>query len=153
MTEFKYVQRAGGDAPAPAQKPPTSKVIAPGPRPTAIIADDSGPTRRRFLSLLTLCGVQVIDQATSGQEALWKCRKMKPQIAVLDVAMPPGSGYDTALKLADSQIVPHIIVVSSNSQGMVFEPLRKAGVMLLTKPVNDDQFIKEIKAMIADGNA
>jgi DNA-binding NarL/FixJ family response regulator len=108
----------------------------------AVIADDSMIMRARLRQYLRAGGVTIAGEADNALAALALCLEEKPDLAVLDVLMPPGSGKDVALELVGK--VPHILVVSSNSQNAVFAPLRAAGVHLLTKPLSDGQFAAKL---------
>ena len=59
------------------------------------IADDSALMRQRMIALLSeLPGLNIIAQATNKQEALKSISKYKPDVAILDIRMPGGSGID-----------------------------------------------------------
>lgn len=113
-----------------------------------VIADDSKIMRDRLRQWLRVADCRIVGQAENAKAALALCYQEKPDLAILDVLMPPGSGKDAALELAREKAVPCILVVSSNSQDVVFKQLRDQGIYLLTKPVSDGQFaakIEEIK--------
>ncbi|MBI4126531.1 MAG: response regulator transcription factor [Deltaproteobacteria bacterium] len=58
------------------------------------IADDSVMVRDRLASLLSeLTGVQVVGTAATCYDAFDSILDLKPDVAVLDMRMPGGSGY------------------------------------------------------------
>lgn len=60
-----------------------------------LIADDSAVVRERLLQFLReVDGVQVVGQATDAMEARNLAEKLKPDVAILDLRMPKGSGAD-----------------------------------------------------------
>lgn len=60
-----------------------------------LIADDSVVVRDRLRDLLSeLQGIEVVGQATDAVEARSLAKALKPDVAILDVRMPGGSGVD-----------------------------------------------------------
>jgi DNA-binding NarL/FixJ family response regulator len=54
-----------------------------------IVADDSTLLREGLVRLLEEGGLEVVGQASDGEELLRKVRAHKPDVAVVDVRMPP----------------------------------------------------------------
>lgn len=141
--------------PVPAVKPnPTSHVNDPNAKslPSAYYADDSQPMRGRLRMYLQMAGCRIVGFGTNAMDALRDCKRLKPDVAILDINMPPGSGFEAALKLANDKAVKHLFICSSNSQGIMTGPIGDAGVKFLKKPLSDLQVINAVKAAL-NGNA
>jgi DNA-binding NarL/FixJ family response regulator len=54
-----------------------------------VVADDSTLLREGLVRLLEEAGMEVVGQAGDGEELLRKVRAYKPDVAVVDVRMPP----------------------------------------------------------------
>jgi DNA-binding NarL/FixJ family response regulator len=54
-----------------------------------VVADDSTLLREGVVRLLEEAGIEVVGQAGDGEELLRKVRAHKPDVAVVDVRMPP----------------------------------------------------------------
>jgi DNA-binding NarL/FixJ family response regulator len=54
-----------------------------------VVADDSTLLREGVVRLLEEAGLEVVGQAADGEELLRKVRAHKPDVAVVDVRMPP----------------------------------------------------------------
>jgi DNA-binding NarL/FixJ family response regulator len=54
-----------------------------------VVADDSTLLREGLVRLLEEAGLEVVGQASDGEELLRKVRAHKPDVAVVDVRMPP----------------------------------------------------------------
>jgi DNA-binding NarL/FixJ family response regulator len=54
-----------------------------------VVADDVLLTRQGIVTLLTDAGIDVVGQATDAQELIDHVNLMKPDIAVVDIRMPP----------------------------------------------------------------
>ena len=68
-----------------------------------LVADDHGIVRKglRFL-LERQPGMEVVGEASEGREAVRLCEELKPNVVIMDVAMPQLNGID-----ATAQIVKH----------------------------------------------
>ena len=54
-----------------------------------IVADDSLLLREGISRLLTEAGFQVVGLASTGEEALAQVEQHKPDVAIVDIRMPP----------------------------------------------------------------
>ena len=60
-----------------------------------LIADDSKPVRERLVSLLTeLDDVNIVGQAENTIEAKILIKELNPDLVILDIRMPGGTGMD-----------------------------------------------------------
>lgn len=74
------------------------------------IADDSAIVRERLIEMLSgLKDVEVIGQAGGGVEALNSIRELKPDVAILDIQMPGGSGIDVLKNIKKEE--PALLVI------------------------------------------
>lgn len=64
-----------------------------------VLADDHPVVREGFKALLERQGFQVVGEASNGQEAVELARKLRPEVAVLDLAMPILNGVEAAREL------------------------------------------------------
>ena len=60
-----------------------------------LIADDSAPLRERLVEMFShVRGIEVVGQAQDVREALDSVRTLQPDVLILDLQMPGGSGID-----------------------------------------------------------
>ena len=64
-----------------------------------LIVDDSGPFRVAARALLTADGFDVVGVAVDGATALELTRRLRPDVVVLDVALPDLDGFDVARRI------------------------------------------------------
>jgi DNA-binding NarL/FixJ family response regulator len=98
-----------------------------------VIADDSVLLREGAVRLLADAGFDVVGQAGDGEELLRKVRAHKPDIAVVDIRMPP-THIDEGLKAAK----------------VIREELPGTGVLVLSQYV-EERYAVELLADGADG--
>jgi len=71
-----------------------------------VVADDSTLLREGVVRLLEEAGMEVVAQAGDGEELLRKVRAHKPDVAVVDVRMPP-THTDEGLRAAEAIRAEH----------------------------------------------
>lgn len=80
-----------------------------------IVADDEHLIREALAALLELTDdIEVAGQAASGDEALALARKVRPDVAVLDLQMPGLSGTEVAAALASELPDTNCVIVTSH---------------------------------------
>lgn len=79
-----------------------------------LIADDSPIVRERLADLLhQVAGVEVIAQAADGTRALEMMRRLRPDVAIIDLRMPGRSGVELLGDVRAGRPVPTIIVLTN----------------------------------------
>jgi len=82
-----------------------------------VLADDHALVRAGFRSLLeALAGVQVVGEAADGREALRLIGELRPDLALIDIAMPGLNGLEVVGRAAKEQPRTRVIVVSMHAQ-------------------------------------
>ena len=62
---------------------------------TVVIADDHPMVRQGLrLTLGTLPGIEVVGEATTGQQAVQLAEQLQPDVLIMDINMPEGNGID-----------------------------------------------------------
>ena len=93
-----------------------------------LLAEDHVLVRQGLRALLEQAGMVVIGEASDGSETLCLARVHKPEVAVLDIAMPHLNGLETARRLRETVPQTKIIVLTMYAEeSYVLEALR-AGV-------------------------
>lgn len=96
--------------------------------------------------------IQVIGEASTGEDALQFARNLQPDVVLLDVNMPGVGGIETTRRLLQSQPNCHVIAVSGLSEEPYPSLLLKAGAKgYLTKGTPVDEMVKAIKKVMQGG--
>ena len=78
------------------------------------IADDSLEVRKRIIAMLSdLQKIDIIGEAENVQEAINSIQELKPDVIILDIRMPGGSGIDVLKKIKKINHVPVIIMLTN----------------------------------------
>jgi DNA-binding NarL/FixJ family response regulator len=116
-----------------------------------LIADDERLFREALRVLLeTEPSFHVVDYAADGAEAVALARRLKPDVLLLDLAMPRMSGME-ALKAvsAGPKPVRTIVVTASITRADVVTALQHGARGIVTKDVSPDLLFKSIHAVMA----
>ena len=114
-----------------------------------LLADDHTVMRRglRFL-LESQADFTVVAEAADGHEAVKQAEASRPDVAVLDVAMPNLSGIEAAQRIAAQMPNIAIIILSMHSdEGYVLRALKAGARGYLLKDAAEGDLIEAIKAV------
>jgi two-component system chemotaxis response regulator CheB len=118
--------------------------------PRVVVADDSGLMRRLLRQALETAGFDVVGEAADGDEALALCRRHRPEVLTLDLAMPgrDGIGVLEALRTMDLPTVVVVVSAFSPAHGArAVDALAEGAFDLVVKPqigVPAAVFLREI---------
>lgn len=83
-----------------------------------LVADDSDTVRTVLRAYLTQQNFEVCGEAVDGEDAVEKARKLKPDLILLDVAMPQTNGIVVASVLKDMMPNLRIILFTMYSEAV-----------------------------------
>jgi twitching motility two-component system response regulator PilH len=119
-----------------------------------LVVDDS-PTERHVLGdLLTRSGYQVI-MASSGDEAIVKCRAELPDLVLMDVVMPGTNGFQATRALTRDDATKDIPIIICTTKTMKTDQiwgLRQGAVDYITKPFDHGKLLERISALSTSKN-
>lgn len=111
-----------------------------------LLADDHVVVRQGLRALLEEEGFEVVGEARDGLEAVGLVEKLRPTIAVLDVAMPKLNGIDAArqIKKISSQ-TRTILLTALTEDRYVLESLRAGIRGYVLKASSGDELVEAIR--------
>lgn len=99
-----------------------------------MVADDERPARRFLINLLKGCrGVELVGEASTGEEAVAVIESKRPDIALLDLQMPELGGLDVVRRLP-STAIPLVAFVTA-FEDFAIEAFELNAIDYLLKPV------------------
>ena len=130
---------------------------AAGPGLTVVVADDDVLLREGVASLLARSGFDVVGQAGDAVELMALVRDTTPQLAIIDIRMPPthaSEGLDAALAIRRE--LPDVAMLLLSAHVEVEHALelldggRGIGYLLKSRVTDVDEFVATV-TRIADG--
>jgi DNA-binding NarL/FixJ family response regulator len=133
--------------PAPQREPIDSAI-------RIVIADDHEVVRIGLSALLDRQpGFRVVAEARSGEEAIRLARQHRPNVVVMDIRMPDGSGIDAcrvlARELPDS---PVIMLTSYADPDALFEAITAGASGYVLKRVGSSELVDAIRTVAGGGS-
>ena len=118
-----------------------------------VLADDHALVRAGFRSLLeALAGVQVVGEAADGREALRLIGELRPDLALIDIAMPGLNGLEVVGRVAKEHPRTRVIVVSMHAQDEYVRRALVAGAAgYMLKHADGRELEMAIRAVAAGG--
>ena len=114
-----------------------------------LIVDDS-PTERHVLNdMLTKAGFEVV-ASDSGEDAISKSKKAKPDLILMDVVMPGLNGFQATRAISrdpETKSIPIIICTSKTQETDKIWGMRQGARSYIVKPVNRDELLAKITAL------
>jgi DNA-binding NarL/FixJ family response regulator len=114
-----------------------------------LVADDHHVVRTGLRSLLeSKSGWQVCGEAANGREAVEKAGKLKPDVAVLDIAMPLLNGVEATRQIRKLSPKTAILILSMHDSELLVQEVMEAGALgYILKDDADRNLIAAVDAL------
>jgi CheY-like chemotaxis protein len=122
-------------------------------RPIVLVVDDSKDSLETVSLFLELSGFHAIT-ATNGLEALVAAHYARPDVAVLDVAMPVLNGLEAARLLKASPVTRGTRLMAYTANWSTDDSaLKEAFAEVMAKPASADDFLAAVRQLAASGDS
>ena len=111
---------------------------------SVIIIDDDEDTVRLFSEFLEEKGIKVVGNGYDGITAINLYKEKKPDVVLIDIMMPNGSGFYAIKKILDINPKAKVIAVSGDSSYLTEDKLEKLDIPFIRKPFNLEQILSII---------
>src|SRR5436190_2632036 len=126
-----------------------------------VVADDSALLREGIAALLEEAGHQIVGRAADADELMLKVRSHKPDIAIVDVMMPPGNADDglvAAAEIRRTYPAVGVLVLSQHLEpaymlDLVGDDASGVGYLLKDRVRDVTEFVDAVERVAAGGTA
>jgi DNA-binding NarL/FixJ family response regulator len=115
-----------------------------------LVVDDHAVVRHGLRALLgAQPGWSVVGEAGSGREALQKVRELRPDVAVLDIALPELNGLDTTRLILDEAPQTKVLIFTMHNADEFIEHAVDAGARgYVLKSEASDEIVRGVAAVL-----
>jgi two-component system, NarL family, response regulator NreC len=93
-----------------------------------LLADDHAVVRRGFQMILAeQADMEIVGEAGNGREALELAAKLKPDVVVMDVAMPELNGIEATRRMAENAPHARVLALSMHKDSVYVREILRAG--------------------------
>ena len=112
-----------------------------------ILADDHTVVRQGLRALLIAEGdIDIVGEAENGRQAVQLVKKLLPDVAVVDIAMPQLNGLEATRQITHSVPATKVLILSSYSDDEYVQQLTEAGASgYLVKQTAANELLKAIR--------
>ena len=121
---------------------------------TVVISDDHTVFREGLRLLLTAADdIEVIGEAENGHRAVGETKRLRPNLVIMDIAMPLLNGVEAARKIALEVPTTKVLILSSYSDDQSIQKSIAAGVAgYLMKETAAKDLLQAVRD-VCNGNA
>jgi DNA-binding NarL/FixJ family response regulator len=114
-----------------------------------LLADDHRLVRSGLRRLLeTQPDMVVVGEAGDGAETVEETVRLRPDVVLMDVAMPKGGGLDATRRIAEAGLPSRVLVLTAHAEEQYLLPvLRAGGAGYLLKSAADEELLDAIRAV------
>lgn len=115
-----------------------------------VIADDEPITRMDLKEILESKGYQVVGEAADGFDAVEVCKKVRPDLVLMDIKMPLLDGLSAARIVFDEGLADTVVLLTAYSEKEFIDKAKEIGVGgYLVKPVDEKSIIPNMELAVA----
>ena len=114
-----------------------------------VLADDHVVLRAGLRALLEAeMGIEVVGEASTGDEAVDLVRSVQPDVVVMDLSMPGSGGLEATRRIAALELSTRVLVLTMHGEEEYLVPVVEAGASgYLTKTSADTDLIEAIRVV------
>jgi two-component system NarL family response regulator len=113
-----------------------------------LLVDDHPLFLEGLQNLLAAHGIEVAGVAGNGRQALIQARKLNPDVILMDIAMPGGSGLEAIWPIkAEMPQVKIVMLTAFDDDDNLFEAIRMGASGYLLKNLNAEDLLSLLRAL------
>jgi DNA-binding NarL/FixJ family response regulator len=114
-----------------------------------LLADDHSMVRQGFRRILEAQqDIEIVGEASDGREAVALVEQLKPDVVVMDVAMPGLNGIEATRRISEVSPRTRVLALSMHKDGVYVREILRAGARgYLLKDAFDADLIAAVRAV------
>jgi DNA-binding NarL/FixJ family response regulator len=118
-----------------------------------VVVDDQELVRTGFAMILEKAGVEVVGQASDGEEGVALALQHRPDVVLMDVRMPGVDGIEATRRIAAAEDAPRVLVLTTfDLDEHVYAAVGAGASGFLLKDVAPDDLVHAVR-VVARGEA
>ena len=114
---------------------------------TVVVVDDDSMMREMLKLILRGDNYSVIGEASNGSGAIAQCKKLKPDLVLLDINMPEVDGMKALEGIREACPETVVVMVSAEAtMDRVKEAIKKGAAGFVVKPLKTANVLRNIAA-------
>ena len=122
---------------------------------TVLLAEDHRVMREGLHFLIEAAGdIKIVAEAITGREAVLMNKQLRPDVVVMDIAMPLLNGIQASKQILDESPKTKILILSAHADAEYVDQLMAIGVLgYLTKQTSSEMLAKAIRTIHSGGTS
>ena len=120
------------------------------PRARLLVVDDHALMRVAINAILTTdSSLEVVGEARDGQEAMERCRDLRPDLILMDVSMPRMNGLEATRNIKAQSPETSVLILTAHADHSLLMDAVKAGAAgYVLKGENPDHVLDAVRAVL-----
>jgi DNA-binding NarL/FixJ family response regulator len=119
---------------------------------SVLLAEDHAVVRQGLRSLLNADGnFSVVGEARTGREAVEQAQVLKPDVIVMDIAMPVLNGVEATRQILAANPAAKVIVLSAHSDDVYVERMNQVGAVGFLEKQSSAEILTKAIREVAEG--
>jgi DNA-binding NarL/FixJ family response regulator len=116
---------------------------------TVVVADEVALVRAALRQALSGSGVELVGEATTGEDAIRMVVDLRPDVVVLDLGLPRMSGVEAIRRLSELAPASRVLVLARGEQQRMVEAIVAGATGYILKTAPPDAIVAAIRATAA----
>ena len=112
-----------------------------------LIVDDHSSIRSGLRMIFEAAGFDVIGEASTGPQGVSMARSLKPDVVLMDIRMPEGSGIEATQEIVETGASRVLIISAFNLDADVIAAIRAGARGYVIKTIDTEELVRSIVAV------
>jgi two-component system, chemotaxis family, chemotaxis protein CheY len=115
----------------------------------ALVVDDSAVMRRTLIGALSRAGIDEVDQASDGEQAVAAVQNEEYGLILMDWSMPVLNGMEALQKIRSlGKTMPIVMVTTEAEKARIIEALKLGATNYILKPFDPEAIAAKLREVV-----